>query len=308
MAEVRGVWIHDSTCRALGGARVAEECKRHGLNTLLPKVPWLTGPRADPGYWKGIMGPMIERAHEMDMEVHAWIFFLNEASVDEDRSLMQLLESGKMEYAACPANPETLRRNIEKIGPILDGYDLDGFHLEDCFVYHRWPKDPLTCFCSYCRANAPSDFEERMAWNRDKLTSMLREIVRESRKHSPRLRISAAARVPYETHSMPMSADWKQWCELGLLDYIAPMVYERSDEKLSEIVKETMELVAPTKLPVYVGLGAYIIDRELTGHDMPTQLAEQIGIVRKLGADGHIFYHLGGITQDQFIRMEEAYA
>ncbi len=40
---------------------------------------------------------------------------------------------------------------------------------------------------------------------------------------------------------------------------------------------------------------------------MPKQLLEQIEIVRKLGVDGHVLYHMGGITQDQYIRMELAY-
>jgi uncharacterized lipoprotein YddW (UPF0748 family) len=308
MAEMRGVWIHETTCRGLGGARVAEECHRHGMNLLLPKVPWLSGPTADPEYWEGVMGPMISRAHELGMEVHAWIFFLNQASVDNDLSLMQVMESGKVEYAACPANPETVSRNLEKIAPILEDYDLDGFNLEDCFVYHRWPKDPLICFCEYCRSNAPEGFDQRMEWNRRHLTDMLERIVREARKHSSKLKISVAARVPYDAHAMPMSADWKDWCDRGLLDYLAPMVYKKENDEVRRMAIEAMELAAPSKVPVYIGLGAYVLDRELTGHDLPAELSEQIEIVRELGAAGHILYHLGGITLDQFILMERAYS
>ena len=307
MTEVRGVWIHESTCRGLGGARVARECHEHGLNLLLPKIPWLSGPTADPQYWQDVMDPMIGEAHKLDMEVHAWIFFLNEASVDGDKKLMQIQVSGKMEYSACAANPETVKRNLEKIEPILSQYDLDGFNIEDCFVYHRWPKDPLICFCDYCRESAPAGFQERLDWNRDKLTDLLKKIVKQSKKYSSCLKISVAARVPYETHSMPMSADWKQWCELGLLDYITPMIYQGSNDELSKMANDAMGLIAPTGVPVYIGLGAYIIDRELTGHEIPKQLFDQIEITRELKADGHIFYHMGGITQDQYIRMEQAY-
>jgi len=306
--EIRGAWIHDSTCRALGGTRVAEECHRNGLNLLIPKVPWLSGPTADTQYWREVMAPMVRRSHDLGMEVHAWIFFLNDASVDNDPSLMQIMESGKVEYAACPAAPETIRLNLEKIGPILDEYELDGFNLEDNFVYHRWPKDPLICFCDYCKKNAPEGFDERMEWNRSHLTELLVKIVKESRRHKSNLKISAAARVPYETHAMPMSADWKQWCEMGLMDYVAPMVYVRENDKLREMTVDAMKLVAHTKVPMYIGLGAYVLDRELKGHDLPRQLAEQIDIVRELKTDGHIHYHLGGITLDQFALIRQAYA
>ncbi len=308
MDEVRGLWIHDSTCRALGGAEVARLCSQFGMDILLPKAPWMTGSRADPDYWEGVMEPMIEEAHDLGMEVHAWIFFLNDASVDDDQSLLQVMEDGKTEKIACAANPETVRRNIEKIGPILESYDLDGLSLEDCFVYHRWPKDPMTCFCSFCQENAPQGKAERLAWNRNQLTELLRRIMEESRIYSADIQISAAARVPYETHGLPMSTDWKRWCELGLLDYIAPMIYKTDNKELEEVGRETLEILEHTEVPVYMGLGAYKIDRELKGHDLPQQLGQQIEITRDLGADGHILYHFGGLTVDQLAQIREAYA
>ncbi len=292
----------------MGGKEIAQEAHRHGINLLLPKVPWLTGPVSDPSYWREVMEPMIKEAHRLGIQVHAWIFFLNEASVDGDKSLMQRLESGKIEYAACPANPETVRRNIEKIEPILSEYDLDGFNLEDCFVYHRWPKDPMICFCDYCKEHAPKDRQERMSWNTDKLTGLLKEIVKESKKHTSSLRISVAARVPYSISAGSMCADWKSWCELGLLDYIAPMIYEKDIYRFLGLATETLEILSPLEVPTYIGLGAYVLDRELTGHDMPTALLEQIQMTRKLGVDGHILYHMGGITQDQYIGMAQAYS
>jgi len=305
--EGRGIWIHDSTCRELGGARIARECREHGLNILLPKVPWLTGPNSDPEYWKDVIGPMIAEAHTLGIEVHAWIFFLNDASVDNETSLMQVLETGKVERIACPANPETVKKNVEKIGPILAEYELDGLSLEDCFVYHRFAEEPATCFCDYCKANAPHDPDERVNWNRTRLTNMLREIVEESRKLSPGIKMSAAARAPYVSHGLAMSTDWKEWCELGLLDYLAPMIYETDNARMRDIAEETLRLVAPSRVPVYIGLGAYRIDRELTGHDVPNQLSEQIAITRELKAQGQVFYHMGGITVDQYIEMERAY-
>ncbi len=308
MDEARGVWIHDSTCRAMGGREVAKQAHQHGINLLLPKVPWLTGPLSDRSYWQDVMEPMIKEAHKLDMEVHAWIFFLDDASVDGDRSLMQRLENGKIEYAACPANPETVKRNLEKIEPILSEYDLDGFSLEDCFVYHRWPKDPMTCYCEYCKKHAPADPQKRMAWNTGKLTSLLRRIVKESKKYSSNLKISAAARVPYSISARSMCADWKSWSELGLLDFIAPMIYEKDIYRFLGLANETIQILSSISIPVYIGLGAYVLDRELTGHDMPTGLLEQIRLTRKLGVDGHILYHMGGITQDQYIRMAQAYS
>lgn len=71
---------------------------------------------------------MIGSANALGMEVHAWIFFLNGASVDNNGSLMQVMESGKVKYAACRAAPETVRLNLDKIGPILDEDVLSGFH------------------------------------------------------------------------------------------------------------------------------------------------------------------------------------
>jgi uncharacterized lipoprotein YddW (UPF0748 family) len=307
MTEDRGVWIHHTTARAVGGARVARECHEHGLNLLMPRVPWLSGTTAEPEYWERVMDPMIKEAHRLEMEVHAWIFFLNEASVDNRSSLMQVQESGKVEYAACAGNPEVVELNLGKIEPILSNYELDGFNLEDCFVYHRWSEDPLICFCDYCRHNAPEGFDARMAWNRDKLTSLLVEIVKESRRHSKELKISAAARVPYETHSMPMSADWKQWCEMGLLDLVAFMVYQKDADEVRQLSADAVKLIEGTGTPVDIGLGAYILDRELTGHELPSQLSEQLDVVKEVGVNGHIFYHLGGITRDQFVLMEQAY-
>lgn len=307
MIEGRGIWIHDSTCREMGGARVARECYEHGLNIVLPKVPWLTGPDADPEYWKDVMSPMIAEAHRLGIEVHAWVFFLNAASVDKNKSLMQVWETGKLEQIGCPANPETVKKNLEKMEPILGEYDLDGFSLEDCFVYHRFQKDPAICFCDHCKRNAPTDLDERKRWNRTQLTNMLRHIVKESKKYSPQLKMSAAARVPYVEHGLAMSADWKEWCNLGLLDYLAPMIYQTDNNRLRAITEETLQLIAPSRVPVYIGLGAYLLDRQLTSHDLPNRLAEQIAITRELKAHGQVFYHMGGVTVDQWIQIEQAY-
>jgi len=307
LKEGRGIWIHDSTCKGIGGVRIARECYEHGINIIFPKVPWINGPNRDPEYWRNVIGPMITEAHRLGIEVHAWIFFLNDASVDNETSLMQVTETGELKRIGCPANPKTVKKNLEKIGPILTKYNLDGFNIEDCFVYHKFPQDPAICFCDYCKQNAPMDSKERKMWNRAQLTNMLRKIVEESRKYSPRIKISVAARTPYVSHGLSMSTDWKKWCDLGLLDYLAPMIYETDDTKMEHISKETLHLIAPSWVPVYIGLGAYLLDRKLTNHDLPNHLAGQIAITRELKAHGQVFYHMGGITVDQWIQIEQAY-
>lgn len=305
--EGRAVWIHKSTCKEVGGDRLAKECYQHKLNILFPAVPWLTGSEADEVYWKHIIKPMTIQAHDLGIEVHVWIFFLNATSIDNDESLMQVKENGEIIPLACPANPTSVARNIEKIAPILNEYDIDGLNVEDCFVYHKFPQDPRVCFCKYCIEKAPKDFEERKLWNINQLTNMLREIVRESKKNSPKLKISVAARTPYLSHGLSMSTDWKDWCEKGLLDYITPMIYNTDNIKVSETIQETISLIKNSKVPVYIGLGAYLLDRELKGHEIPDHLASQIILTRKLNSQGQAFYHMGGITVDQWIEIEQNY-
>jgi len=295
-AEGRAIWVRRVTVEQLGGEGVATSCHELGLNLILPQVPWLSGPTRNRRYWDACMRPMTRKASDLGLEVHPWIFFLDSGSIDDDESLMQVHEDGNLDARlGCPASPEVVTRNLEKETEILDEFEVQGLSLEDCFVYHTWKVETEVCFCSYCKQNAPVDIVERKSWLRRQLSNMLGEVRRVAKRANPKIAISAAARSPYEGHSLVMSADWKEWCRLGYLEFLAPMIYTKDAGNFEGRVKEAVAIGHECSTPVYTGIGAHWD----TAFTTPAELVSQIGLARKLGSDGIVFFHLGGMSEEQ---------
>jgi len=302
--EGRAIWIREVTVEQLGGEAIVDICHDRRLNVVLPQVPWLSGPLGKTSYWEQHIRPMMSDAHALGLEVHPWVFFLDAGSIDNDESLMQVHKDGSLDARlGCPANPEVVRRNVEKGIEVLENYDVDGLSLEDCFVYHNWKPEPDICYCTYCRKNAPESPSERKAWLRRKLTDALAEVRREAKRVSPLIKISAAARSPYEAHSLVMSADWKEWCRIGFLEFLAPMVYTKDLSDFRRRTKEAVSIGHEQSTPVYAGVGAHWD----TAYTTPDELADQVSEARALGSDGLVFFHLGGVSKDQWDRIGVAF-
>lgn len=314
LKEGRGIWFWRNTVEKLGINKIVSLCDQNHLNILLPEVPWISGSQGDSKYWEEKMVPIIEEAHKKNMKVHPWVFALNAASVDDNEDLMQIDATGKdlSKYSgsspiACPANPLTRTKNVEKIVEMVKTYNIDGIHLEDCFVYHPsvWGNTPDVCYCNYCKEHAPIGEGSWRQWRCNQLTNLLAEIHTAIKKAKPEVKLSVAARVPYVSHSLLMSADWKRWCELEFLDFLIPMCYRKKNEDFLKVTKETKNLVSVTgSTPMYAGIGVSWSGKEIT----PDQLTEQIGIARSLGYEGICFFHLGGLNEGHWQKVGQAFS
>lgn len=167
--EVRGAWI--STVFNLDWPKTktsAEQQKASyitlldslqevGINTVYVQVrpagdalypsamvPWskvLTGIQgADPGY--DPVAFMVEETHKRNMEFHAWFnpFRANTdiltASLDPSHVALShpdwIVNTGKQLYIN-PGIPEARQHIIDTIMEVVNGYDIDGIHLDDYF-------------------------------------------------------------------------------------------------------------------------------------------------------------------------------
>jgi uncharacterized lipoprotein YddW (UPF0748 family) len=234
--------------------------QRYYESTLEPRAddPELA-PNFDP------LAYLIEQAHEEPaMEVYAWVpalaiwdqgtppanpehlFNQHPEWLSEDVNGNQL-SSG--EYFLDPGHPGVLTYTVELALDLVSRYSLDGLFLdrlrygaEGATVgYPTWGYNATAVQRFHDRYGGSGDPTPDdplwMAWRREQLSNLLRQIYLRCTEASPSLRIAVAGvawgNSPLDGGWEQSSAygrvlqDWRGWLEEGIVDLTAPMNYDR---------------------------------------------------------------------------------
>jgi len=248
---------------------------------LLPWSEWLTGKQGqDPGY--DPLAYMIEETHRRGMEFHAWFnpFRISVqgdiAKLAADHPAKQhpdwvVKHGGKLMYD--PGVPEARQFIIDTIMEVVNGYDIDGVHLDDYFYPYGQAAEPFRDDASYKVYNKV--FSNKGDWRRNNVNQFIQQLNGEIKASKADIRFGVSpfgvwrnstldptgslTQAGYNSYD-DLYADVRTWIKNGWIDYIAPQVYWHIGHKAASYdtlvdwwVKET----AGTGVDLYIGHAAY---------------------------------------------------
>ncbi|MBE3599059.1 MAG: family 10 glycosylhydrolase [Limnochordaceae bacterium] len=230
---------------------------------------------------------------------------------------------------ADPGLPGVRRTMLETVLEIVRRYEVDGIHLD--YVRYPWAgagyhPEALKAFWQWWAASAggdgarqsrdaqgdplavripqrvgesggrprlPSTPEEQAGWNlfrANQVTALVEEVSRSLAREAPSVELTAAVfpepRRAYEEELQ----EWPEWLSQRLLSGIVLMSYTASDQTFAGWV-EGARRFAPD-IPVYAGIGAYLLSGRPDGLERQTRLALQAG------ASGVVYFSFEALESD----------
>jgi uncharacterized lipoprotein YddW (UPF0748 family) len=290
--EMRGIWVRPpesaeeinvimDTLAYAGMNAVFVETYYHSY-TIYPSVyadqrPEFRG--------RDVLQEFIDAARPHNIEVHAWVevFYAgNPKHLGDEGPVLKNhpewilpavdgtaeFEDGKLFIN--PALPAVRSYLLNVFREIISKYDVHGLHLD----YIRYPVDrdnrppgyddysrtlyirqhgidPITID----RENDRDEWIQWTKWRKRQITTFVEDVQRMILIERPEVQLSAAVFSDKSTDPLgdEKCQDWDTWVARGLIDFLTPMCYAVSTERIMQMVRESIER-GRGKVPVYIGL------------------------------------------------------
>ena len=235
--------------------------------------PWshiLTGVQGqDPGY--DPLQFMIDTAHQLGMEFHAWINPLRVKTAETPATLADnnpyvTLEEEYPQYFMeweggvylNPAYPAVRSLIADGAAEIAQNYDVDGIHFDDYFYPAEDPALDSAAYESYTQGvEEPLALAEWRAANINAMVSQVYESIK-AVKEDVVFGISPQGNIQ---NDQAMGADVETWAAVpGYVDYLAPQLYYSfANEALpyQQALEQWTALPQHPEFSLYVGLALY---------------------------------------------------
>lgn len=269
--------------KAIGFNAVFVQVRPSG-DSLYPSriVPWskvLTGTQGkDPGY--DPLAYMVDAAHKRGMQFHAW-FNPFRATLDGKTTGLAAnhvavahpewtVNAGGKLYLN-PGVPAARQHIIDTVMEVVNGYDVDGVHLDDYF----YPSNVTFADDNAFRTYNPSGIASKADWRRDNINRFVKDLGEAVHTAKPKVSYgispfgvwrnvktdstgsdTAAGVTAYDS----MFADTRTWISEQWIDYIAPQVYwslSFSQARYDKLVDWWVNEVKDSGVKLYIGQGAY---------------------------------------------------
>lgn len=338
--EYRAVWISylewqsaDFSSEAAFRAQMGgwfDQYAAMGLNTVLAQVrpfgdalypsaifPWssvCTGTQGrDPGF--DPLAVLVEEAHARGLRLEAWLnpyrLALNDTvpgafSADSLAAAhpewVKQAAGGQYLDPSCPDVRDCIAAGVQEI---LDGYAVDGIHLDDYFYPTT---DEAFDAAEYAAADTNLSLED---WRRDNVNALVRQLYRlvhAGGRTAGAVPLGISPQGNNDNNYAQQYSDAALWLSTpGYIDYAMPQVYwgygyttgsGSTRFAFENITAEWLALPRAEGVALYFGLGAYRIgdgdggnydhaqDQWQTGHN----LADMVTTLRGAGADGFGLY------------------
>ena len=338
--EYRAVWISylewqsaDFSSEAAFRAQMGgwfDQYAAMGLNTVLAQVrpfgdalypsaifPWssvCTGTQGrDPGF--DPLAVLVEEAHARGLRLEAWLnpyrLALNDTvpgafSADSLAAAHPewVKQAAGGQYLD-PSRPDVRDCIAAGVQEILDGYAVDGIHLDDYFYPTT---DEAFDAAEYAAADTDLSLED---WRRDNVNALVRQLyqlVHAGGRTAGAVPLGISPQGNNDNNYAQQYSDAALWLSTpGYIDYAMPQVYwgygyttgsGSTRFAFENITAEWLALPRAEGVALYFGLGAYRIgdgdggnydhaqDQWQTGHN----LADMVTTLRRAGADGFGLY------------------
>ena len=251
-------------------------------------------------------------AHDRGMAVHPWLCVLLEGDSrllrehpDAACCAHDNLNAAARTGMACPAHPETQAFVPTVAREVLQGYAVDGIHLD----FIRYP-GVRACSCARCREEMKRETGARpedifasgraRRWWLERRQARIAHLVESvsDLAHEAGKDVSAAVFCDYPRAADEVGQDWLDWCRRGLVDIVIPMNYR---ERLSDFVAATVghRTLVGEETTVLEGIAKTTETVCLT----PGELAAQVAAARDLGCAGACIFAAGSLTDEDLAAL-----
>ncbi|MEF2964475.1 family 10 glycosylhydrolase [Paenibacillus sp. M1] len=286
-------------------------------SSLVPWSSYLTGTAGkDPGY--DPLQFLIEETHRRGMEFHAW-FNPFRASTGSDAGKLPaghvanlhpewIVKFGGKLYIN-PGIPAAREHVIEAIMEVVQGYDIDGVHLDDYFyptgetASAKFDDDG-----TYQTYNA-NFVANKGDWRRDNINEFVRELGTRIHQLKPAVSYGISPYGVWRNQASDVTgsatrasvtaydstyADVRSWIKNGWIDYVAPQIYwslTRPEVRYDILADWWAGEVKGTGVKLYIGHAPYKIGTPEVGWDSAREIINQLEYNRGIPEiSGSIFF------------------
>lgn len=266
--------------------QIAQTAQEKGINAMFVHVrpfsdalypsqyyPWshiLTGTQGqDPGF--DPLEFMIETAHSLGMEFHAWLNPLRvktaetPAALAENNPYVQLGEEYPqyfMEYGGGvylnPAYPAMRTLIADGAAEIAENYEVDGIHFDDYFYPAEDPALDSAAYEAY--AQSVEEPLPLLEWRAANINAMVAQVYESIKAVKPGVVFGISPQGNMQNDEA-MGADVATWAAVpGYVDYLAPQLYysfENEALPYQQALEEWAALPRHQGLELYAGLALY---------------------------------------------------
>jgi uncharacterized lipoprotein YddW (UPF0748 family) len=250
---------------------------------------------------------LIKRAHEQNIQVHAWMNMLSLGNNNNAKLLQKYgpsiltrnvqpkksLADYKIDnqYFLEPSNIN-VRTELSKLVkevllayPDLDGIQFDYIRYPDEHPFYGYSKDNIERFKKVTgRKRFVESDPKWKQWKRDQVTELLTLLVKKAHSIRPHIHISTTGCLSYVRAYEEALQDWPSWINSGLIEFVTVMNYPPDAKTFKKNVEDIKPQVKDFS-KVNVALGAY--KEEQTTEDFRKQLES----CQESGARGCVLFH-----------------
>jgi uncharacterized lipoprotein YddW (UPF0748 family) len=298
---------------------ILEDAAAEGVNT----VYFHAHPMGD-AYYRSVIFPkgefldgsydplaiVVDEAHKRDISVHAWINPLRLQTDEQMRALPEdyiikkwiaagepFVKNVNGRWYLDPAYPETRQLLTETAAEILDGYKVDGLHIDDYFY-------PTADTDFDSEAFAESGESDLAQWRMDNVSSFVKALYDTVKSRDERLLFGISPQANISADYDSQFADVRRWAgEQGFCDYIVPQIYfgfNNENSPFLTVLQQWEDLARDSGVSLVIGLAPYKLGREdkwagkaaeLEWINDPDIISKQIAAVKESSADGYALYY-----------------
>lgn len=348
--ELRGVWIAsvfnidyprtpsvDDQSLAREWFDMLTKLKAIGINALFVQVrptsdafyrskiePWsmyLTGQSGvAPANNFDPLSYMVQSAHEMGFEFHAW---LNPYRVSMDNPNKSKFSPSHVinkhpewcifynkRYILNPGLPEVQSHLNDVIGELVTNYDIDGIHFDDYFYPYKEGNESFNDYETYSKLGIPQGFTNQDDWRRHNVDILMWQLSKTIKDLKPRVQFGIspfgvwrnASKDPLGSKTQAgqtcyddLYSDVRKWLQEGWIDYVVPQAYWQMGFSIADY-SNIVSWWADNSFgkPVYVGHGAYRVGQTLSKEPAwkdPNEIPRQIKFARSIpNVKGSVFF------------------
>ncbi|GAA0402196.1 family 10 glycosylhydrolase [Paenibacillus motobuensis] len=284
---------------------------------LVPWSTYLTGVSGkDPGY--DPLQFMIEETHRRGMEFHAW-FNPFRASVDTNTAKLanNHVANSQPEWIVKFANklyinpgiPDARKHVIDTIMEVVNGYDIDGVHLDDYFYPTGETKTSYFNDDSTYKQYNSKQLNNKGDWRRDNINEFVKDLGRSIHQVKPNVSFGISPFGVWRNKSTDATgsdtkagitaydstyADVRAWIQNDWVDYVAPQIYWSMSFNLAKydtLVDWWAKEVAGSRVKLYIGHAPYKLGTSEAGWNSAQEIINQLTYNRSVPeVSGSIFF------------------
>lgn len=272
--------------------KMYQNCLDAGLNTVIVQVrpygdsfypsenfPWSSYVSGTIGVSPGFdpLEILVDEAHKMGLDFEAWVNplrLMTESEItqvsddypvrqwydDPDKAAQNLISYSGRLYLN-PASEEARQLVVDGVTEIIEGYDVDGIHIDDYFY-------PSSLPASYDEASyrASGTTLSLADWRRENITTLMGEMYEAIKAADQNCVFGISPRGVVSQDYDLIYADVSYWAShTGYCDYLAPQIYygfEHASADYAKTLRQWSEMTTAPGVSLRIGLAAYKVGNE----------------------------------------------